>query len=184
MPYSLRSKMIRLAGSLPKGSHERRAILGALTAESAERYPEVVAEIEGDFRRKAITTSERDDLLRDVRRAPNEREAWGVIDRHRRSRVAGWRDPINLPSLDQLKLRTLDVDWHPKVLERHVKNMARYVAKGMSPERAARAYMKDSGDKMPEEIPDYGTSAQIKHLVERKLYLLTQIGQRLQREMK
>lgn len=82
--------------------------------------------------------------------------------------MAGWKDPINLPSLDSLKLRSLGKDTHPKVLEQRVQDMAAYLAKGMSPKRAVRQWFKDNGDRLPEDYPKSprGTDIQLKSLAE------------------
>lgn len=85
MANTLRSKMVRLAASLPKGSSERKALLNVL---AEDRYPAVLADIERDYRRGALTRGERTELREAVLNASSEREAWKIVDQHRRGRVA------------------------------------------------------------------------------------------------
>jgi hypothetical protein len=78
--------MIRLAASMPKGSSERKALLEVLLA--SERFPAVLADIEDDFKRGALTRRERAELREAVSNASSEQEAWRVVDQHRKGRTA------------------------------------------------------------------------------------------------
>ena len=92
--------------------------------------------------------------------------------------MAGWTAPINLPSLDSLQLRSLGRGTHPKVLERRVKDIAAYLAKGMSPKRAVVQWFKDNGDRLPEDFPKSprGTDVQLKDLADSLYKQLTGIA--------
>lgn len=55
---------------------------------ASKKYPRVVKDIEDDFKRKAITVRERDELLKSVEDAETEREAEKIVRDHRRGRTA------------------------------------------------------------------------------------------------
>jgi len=85
MADTLRSRLIRLAFEQPQ---LREHLLPLVRTAS---YPTVVREIEQDYRRKALTLSEREELLRAVANAATEREARRIVDQHRRGRVSSLR---------------------------------------------------------------------------------------------
>lgn len=82
----LRSKIIHLAHQNP----ELRPHLLPLLRESktAGPFPRVKREIEEDFKRKAITRGERDELLEAIENAETEREAQKIVTDHSKGRVA------------------------------------------------------------------------------------------------
>jgi hypothetical protein len=75
----LRSKLIRLAHRKP----ELRPHLLPLL-KTAGSFPRVEREIENDYRRRAITVSERTELLRAIEDAETEREAMKIVSDHRK----------------------------------------------------------------------------------------------------
>lgn len=79
----LRDRVVRLAYENP----ELRPHLLPLLKSAAASYPFLEREIEDDYKRKAITRDERDDLLKSVRNSDSEKEARKVVDSHRRGRA-------------------------------------------------------------------------------------------------
>lgn len=65
------------------------------TAASASKYPSVAREVEGDYRRRAITQGERAELLAAIERAESRRDAERVVEQARKGRTAARysRDP-------------------------------------------------------------------------------------------
>ncbi len=80
---NLRSSLIRLAQARP----ELRSSLLPLLKE-ASAFPRVVREVEDAYRRKAITTGEKNELLAGIENAETEREAQKIVDDHRKGRSA------------------------------------------------------------------------------------------------
>jgi len=51
-----------------------------------DSYPNVIFDIENDFKRKAITFDEKNSLMHDVKNATTEQEAWEIVRQHKKSR--------------------------------------------------------------------------------------------------
>jgi hypothetical protein len=83
----LRSKVIRLAHANPA---LRPHLLPLL--KEAGGFPRVVKEVEDDYRRKAITVGEKNDLLAAIEDAETEQEAKKLVADHRKGRVATLSD--------------------------------------------------------------------------------------------
>ena len=130
--------------------------------------------IEGFVRPQVISRSRSGEEIPSNEKLTSVADAWV----RKNTRSAGWKTPINLPSLDSLKLRSLGKGTHPKVLERRVQDIGAYLAKGMSPERAVRQWFKDNGDRLPEDYPKSprGTDMQLKSMAQSLYKQLTGIA--------
>ena len=93
----LRSKLIRLAHAKPE---LRPALLPLLKTGS---FPRVVKEVEDDYRRKAITVGEKNELLAAIENAETEQEAKKLVADHRKGRVATILSDEDKAQVDQVK---------------------------------------------------------------------------------
>lgn len=91
MTTNLRSKLIRLARAKPE---LRPALLPLLKTGS---FPRIVKEVEDDYRRKAITVSEKNELLAAIEDAETEQEAKKLVADHRKGRVASSLQRSDVP---------------------------------------------------------------------------------------
>ncbi|TFH58910.1 MAG: hypothetical protein E4G90_10525 [Gemmatimonadales bacterium] len=98
---NLRSRLIRLAHTNPE---IRDQILPLL--KTAKKFPNVVRDIEDDYKRKAITSGEKSELLDAVEDAETERDAAKIVQEHRKGRTASRNDVMDsvLPMRDVAKL--------------------------------------------------------------------------------
>jgi len=101
----LRSKVIRLAHQNP----ELRPHLLPLLKESktASPFPRVKREIEEDYKRKAITSGERDELLEAIGNAETERDAQKIVGDHRKGRVAVDESSVVVLGAAEKKLKAI-----------------------------------------------------------------------------
>jgi hypothetical protein len=86
----------------------------------ARRYPAVLKEIDEDYRRRAITYGEKDDLKEQVEAATSEREAWRVLEEARRLRTAKTakeKGPFELLPDHDLDRIIWDVNWEDIVAD-------------------------------------------------------------------
>lgn len=90
-PYdAVVASILAVAKRVGRGVFEATTDSGALkkVLASAHKYPAVVRDIESDYRRKAITQSERQELLDAVENAESLRDATRIVEQHRKGRVA------------------------------------------------------------------------------------------------
>lgn len=79
----LRKALIRVAFQHPELRPDLLPLL-----KTAGKFPQVERDVEADYRRRAITVGERDELLRAIQEAESLREAQQIVSDHRRGRVA------------------------------------------------------------------------------------------------
>lgn len=108
---TLRSRVIRLAYAQPAFRPHLLPLL-----KQAGSFPRVTREVEDDYKRKAITSRERDELLESIENAETEREAQKIVADHRKGRTAAadpdavYRDALeNLSDLAELSENVRDV---------------------------------------------------------------------------
>ena len=93
-----RSALIRLAHTRPD---LRSVLLPFLkNAASAPKFPRIVKEVDEDYRRKAITVGEKNELLAAIEDAETEQQAQKIVADHRKGRVAAVSGKAQKPELD------------------------------------------------------------------------------------
>ena len=103
-----RSALIRLAYARPD---LRPALLPLL--KKASNFSRVVKEVEEDYKRKAITVREKNELLAAIEDAETEEQAMGLVRNHRKGRVAkeASASPSN-PRIVRLRDGKFGIEFH------------------------------------------------------------------------